>query len=95
MAQVSRQLGQKIVQVRTAPIPRGDTMDSRRMPEIMHARLIAGTTVSPDAGNRTQAVECSADCGIGQIRAISLRKERTPLQMLVATPCDECRYDGV
>ena len=62
MTQVRRQLGQKIVQVGAATIPGGDAMNSRRMPEVMDAWLIASATVPLDAGTRTQATECCADC---------------------------------
>ena len=72
VAKVGRQLGQEIVQVRPATIPRGDTMDGCGMPKIVHAGLVASATVSLHASNRTQALEGSAECGIGQIRAIAL-----------------------
>ena len=61
VTQVGRQLGQQVVQVGPYAIPGGNSMDSRRMPEIVQARLIASPAAPLDAGNRTQATESSAD----------------------------------
>ena len=50
VTQVGRQLGQQVVQVGPYAIPGGNSMDSRRMPEIVQARLIASSAVPLDAG---------------------------------------------
>src|SRR5258708_39480856 len=51
-------------------------MDSRRMPEIVQARLIASPAVPLDAVNPTQATESSADRRVGQGRAVALAEQQ-------------------
>jgi hypothetical protein len=44
---VNGQLGQESLHIFVSAVPRGESMDGKGVPQIMEARLIAGSIVSP------------------------------------------------
>ena len=68
------------------------------MPQVVHPRLVASTTVPPNACDRAQATECGADRCITQGPAIALGKQRALAaygMVLLATSYDERPYHAV
>ena len=77
MAEIGCQLGQKIVQVSTTAIPRGDLVNRCGMPEVVHPGLAASVTVPSNARDRAQGDGMRSERCITQIGAVAAGKTRS------------------
>src|SRR6516164_5314752 len=91
VAEIRRQLGEKIVQVGVTAIPRSDTVNGRRVPEVVHPRLVAGTPISSDICDLAKAAKCDAKRCPAQGRAVTVGKDPAlgSGRIGITWPCNE------